>query len=405
MSEAEKSKVRLSGESPRVTEPATTLPTVNVAVEKQEPPKATFHPALYVISWITLSSSVILFNKWILHTLKFQYPIVLTTWHLAFATFMTQIMARTTTLLDGRKTVKMTGRVYLRAIVPIGFFFSLSLICGNKAYLYLSVAFIQMLKATTPVAVLLATWSLGVAPPSMKTLGNVSFIVIGVIIASFGEIQFNTTGFLYQVGGIIFEAIRLVMVQRLLSSSEFKMDPLVSLYYFAPVCAVMNTVASLIVEIPHMSMQDIYNVGIFTLVANAMIAFLLNVSVVFLIGKTSSLVLTLCGVLKDILLVAASMLIWGTPVSALQFFGYSIALSGLIYYKLGIEQLKQMAGNAGRSWQEFGVTRPIARKVVVFMAVIITLFALLGGFAPTYAPEQTKSLKEYLSGRGGTGGA
>jgi len=40
----------------------------------------------------------------------------------------------------------MTGRIYLRAIVPIGFFFSLSLICGNKAYLYLSVAFIQMLK-------------------------------------------------------------------------------------------------------------------------------------------------------------------------------------------------------------------------------------------------------------------
>lgn len=72
--------------------------------------------------------------------------IILTTWHLAFASLMTQILARTTTLLDSRKTVKMTGRIYLRAIVPIGFFFSLSLICGNKAYLYLSVAFIQMLK-------------------------------------------------------------------------------------------------------------------------------------------------------------------------------------------------------------------------------------------------------------------
>ena len=59
---------------------------------------------------------------------------------------MTQVMARTTNLLDGRKTVKMTGRVYLRAIVPIGTFFSLSLICGNLTYLYLSVAFIQMLK-------------------------------------------------------------------------------------------------------------------------------------------------------------------------------------------------------------------------------------------------------------------
>ncbi len=131
---------------------------------------------------------------------------------------MTQILARTTTLLDGRKTVKMTGRVYLRAIVPIGLFFSLSLICGNLTYLYLSVAFIQMLKATTPVAVLLASWSLGVSQPNFKVLFNVSFIVIGIIIASFGEIRFVLAGFIFQAGGIIFEAIRLVMVQRLLSS-------------------------------------------------------------------------------------------------------------------------------------------------------------------------------------------
>jgi hypothetical protein len=66
---------------------------------------------------------------------------------------MTQILARTTTLLDGRKKIKMTGRVYLRAIVPIGVAFSLSLMCGNMTYLYLSVSFIQMLKVrpTPPI--------------------------------------------------------------------------------------------------------------------------------------------------------------------------------------------------------------------------------------------------------------
>ena len=63
---------------------------------------------------------------------------------------MTQILARTTNLLDGLKTVKMDGRTYLRAIVPIGVFFCLSLICSNQAYLYLSVAFIQMLKVPSP---------------------------------------------------------------------------------------------------------------------------------------------------------------------------------------------------------------------------------------------------------------
>jgi len=69
----------------------------------------------------------------------------------------------------------------------------------------------------------------------MKVLGNVSVIVLGIIIASHGEIAFVFAGFVFQVFGIAFESIRLVMVQKLLSSPEYKMDPLVSLYYFAPV--------------------------------------------------------------------------------------------------------------------------------------------------------------------------
>ncbi len=68
---------------------------------------------------------------------------------MGFATLMTQILARFTTILDSRKKVPMTGRVYLRTIVPIGVMFSLSLICGNLTYMYLSVSFIQMLKVRT----------------------------------------------------------------------------------------------------------------------------------------------------------------------------------------------------------------------------------------------------------------
>ncbi|EAW21296.1 UDP-galactofuranose transporter [Aspergillus fischeri NRRL 181] len=386
-------KARVSGE---VSRPEPTLPTVNPAAEKSEPPKPTFHPAVYVSVWIALSSSVILFNK---HILDYaQFPIILTTWHLAFATFMTQVLARTTTLLDGRKTVKMTGRVYLRAIVPIGLFFSLSLICGNVTYLYLSVAFIQMLKATTPVAVLLATWAMGMAPVNLKVLFNVAIIVVGVVIASFGEIKFVFIGFLFQIGGIVFEATRLVMVQRLLSSAEFKMDPLVSLYYFAPVCAVMNGVTALFVEVPNLTMGHIYNVGVWTLLANAVVAFLLNVSVVFLIGKTSSLVMTLCGVLKDILLVAASMMIWQTPVTPLQFFGYSIALIGLVYYKLGGDKIREYAGQANRSWAEYGANHPAQRKSIIIGAVVLIFFLLIGSMAPSYAPESVDKVKGMLGG-------
>ncbi|KAL6860397.1 hypothetical protein ACO1O0_004425 [Amphichorda felina] len=379
-------KSRISGDAPRGSS-APVLPTVNPQAEKSQQSSFSLHPGFYVVVWICCSSSVILFNKWLLDTLNFRYPVILTTYHQAFATVMTQLMARFTTLLDGRKNVKMTGRVYLRAVVPIGIFFSLSLICGNLTYLYLSVAFIQMLKATTPVAVLISSWMVGVSKPNLRQFLNVSMIVVGVIIASIGEIHFVLVGVLYQIAGVIFEALRLTMVQRLLSSADFKMDPLVSVYYFAPICAVMNGVVALIWEIPRVSMDEVYHVGLFTFFLNGLCAFMLNVSVVLLIGKTSAVVLTLCGVLKDILLVIASMMIWGTQVTGLQFFGYSIALGGMVYYKLGFEQLKGHIADANRSWAEFGVRKPVLRKLIIIVASAFLLFTLFGGLAPTYAPE------------------
>jgi len=386
-------KVRVSGEETRADPAAPILPTVNPAVEKSEPPKPSVHPAVYIAAWIALSSSVIVFNKYILDPkkLNFPFPIFLTTWHLVFATFMTQCLARFTTVLDSRKNVPMTGRVYLRAIVPIGAFFSMSLICGNVAYLYLSVSFIQMLKATTPVAVLLSTWALGMAPPNMRTLLNVSAIVFGVIIASVGEIKFVMIGFLIQVAGIMFEAIRLTMVQRLLSGSEFKMDPLVSLYYFAPACAIMNGVLCLFMELPKLGMTDLYRVGLFTLLLNAVVAFGLNVAVVLLIGKTSSLVLTLSGVLKDILLVACSMIIFHDPVSPLQAFGYSIALGGLVYYKLGSEKIREYVAEGGRSWADYGQRHPVMRKLIVLGMALLGFIVLLTAIAPSVAPSYDPS--------------
>jgi hypothetical protein len=125
---------------------------------------------------------------------------------------------------------------------------------------------------------------LGVAQPNLRVFLNVSVIVVGVIVASIGEIKFVWIGFIYQIAGIIFEALRLTMVQRLLSSAEYKMDPLVSLYYFAPVCAAMNFAVALVWEIPKVSMGEVYNVGLLTFFLNGLCAFLLNVSVVFLVS-------------------------------------------------------------------------------------------------------------------------
>jgi len=93
-----------------------------------------------------------------------------------------------------------------------------------------------------------------------------------------------------QAAGIAFEALRLTMVDRLLNSvsPDSKMDGLVSLYYFAPACAVINLIFTYFVEFSRIAWLDITRVGIVTLTANAFVAFLLNVAIVLLASRPPS---------------------------------------------------------------------------------------------------------------------
>jgi len=274
---------------------------------------------------------VILFNKFIFTSLKFEFPIFLVTWHLTFATIGTRLLRRTTNLLNGVDEVHMTRDKFVRSVLPIGFLMSGSLVLSNTAYLHLSLAFIQMLKAFTPVAILIISISFRLQEPNKKIMAIVVLISAGVCIASYGELRFNLEGFIYQATSILFESFRLVMIQLLLHGQ--KMDPLVSLYYFAPVCALFNLILLAVKE----GMDPIRNfhlVGPAIFLANGSLTFALNVCAVFLVGAASSLILTLAGVFKDIMMITGSVALYNEPISPIQVLGYGITLAGLYLFKV-----------------------------------------------------------------------
>ncbi|KAK9773803.1 putative DUF250 domain membrane protein [Seiridium cardinale] len=313
---------------------------VSAALEKEKKAGLSLHPAFYIASWIFFSNVIILFNKWLIDDAGFRYPVTLTFWHMAFASLATQILARTTSWLDGRHKVQMTKRFYVRAVLPIGFLYSGSMVCSNLVYLHLSVAFIQMLKAAAPFSTLIVSWLWGQENPSRQKIVKILIVVFGVLLASAGEIHFSIVGFTFQLGGLIFESLRVVMVKDLMSDDGASMDPMVSLYYYAPICALLNLFVAFGAEWQTFQWSAVSHVGVWILVLNAFVAFLLNVSSVMLIGKTSALILHLCGVLKNILLVMISIVIWGTTIAPLQALGYGIALIGMVLYRATWEEIK-----------------------------------------------------------------
>jgi drug/metabolite transporter (DMT)-like permease len=220
----------------------------------------------------------------------------------------------------------------MTSIVPVAGFFSVSLVCANKAYIFLSVSYIQMLKAFTPVAVLIFSFVAGLEKASAMEVYIVGIICLGVAITSVGEAMFSWTGFIFQSIAILAESSRLVLTNILMK--QLKLDPLSSLYYIAPACALFIGTACLIFEAQDLPWDRILtsDFGIIMLI-NGGVAFSLNVAVVLLIGNTSALVLTLSGIVKDILLVFFSVTIFGSPVTPVQYAGYAVALMGLNLHK------------------------------------------------------------------------
>lgn len=143
-------------------------------------------------------------------------------------------------------------------------------------------------QAAGPVMTLFIGWLWGVANPTRTAVLKVLIIVFGVMIASVGEIRISWIGVFYQVAGLVFESMRLVMIQVLLSDDGDSMDPLVSLYYFAPVCGAMNLVVVYFTEAGSFHMVDFERVGVSFLVLNATVAFFLNIASVFLVSSLFS---------------------------------------------------------------------------------------------------------------------
>ncbi|KZV98118.1 TPT-domain-containing protein [Exidia glandulosa HHB12029] len=286
--------------------------------------------AAIITVYIALSASVDLYNRYIWSTLEFPYPVVLVTSQLVVtalgSTVYLQLVDVDSAHLQTR--TRMSRGIFLRCVVPIGILFSGSLLLSNQAFLHLSVCWIQIPEAFVPVAVLFARIPVRDASRVFAIILMVSF---GVAVASYSSSYalriFDMLGFGMQALAVMFEASRLVMLEILLH--ETKIHPLVALQYSASVRAVFTLIVLAFTEglDPFLALP-------WVLLGNALLAFGMNIAAMYLIDVASGLVLTLAGVLKDILLFTSSALMFGEPISGIQVVGYSIAFGGLVLYNI-----------------------------------------------------------------------
>ena len=85
-----------------------------------------------------------------------------------------------------------------------------------------------------PVAVFLLGAAAGLEVLSCTMFLIMSVISFGVLVASYGEIDVNWVGVVYQMGGVIGEALRLILMEILVKRKGLKLNPITLMYYVSP---------------------------------------------------------------------------------------------------------------------------------------------------------------------------
>lgn len=287
----------------------------------------------YLLLYIILSSGQIFFNKWVLSSkeIGFPYPLGLTLMHMVFSSVLCFVVIKVLKLIKHQDG--MTPEIYVSTVFPIGAMFAMTLWLGNTAYLYISVAFAQMLKAIMPVAVFLLGAAAGLEVLSCKMFLIMSVISFGVLVASYGEINVNWVGVVYQMGGVIGEALRLIFMEILLKRKGLKLNPITMMYYVSPCSTLCLFIPWIFLEKPKMDSTMNWKFDPVIMSLNAFCTFALNVSVFLVISHTSALTIRVAGVVKDWVVVLLSALLFAdTKLTTINLFGYGVAIAGVAAY-------------------------------------------------------------------------
>jgi len=283
-----------------------------------------FHCTLYLLT----GPALILANKWIMRDIGFHYPMMVSGMGQLSSSIGAFLVIRVFGLQTLQHAEQVTWSFYLRNMGVIGAANASSLWLGNSVYMYLTVSFVQMLKAFTPGFIVMLLFLMRVETPSRKVVGAVLMICVGTAIASAGEGELDPIGLLLMAGANTSEALRLVLSQNLLNNLKF--PAMEGLYYMAPICACWMFGVAAIFEMP-----TAYRQGDFHLISTHKLlfavagglGFIVNISSFLVIKRTSSVLLKLLGTGRSVGLVLFAAGFLGEHLTVLQVFGYAICLT------------------------------------------------------------------------------
>ncbi|KXZ48371.1 hypothetical protein GPECTOR_28g778 [Gonium pectorale] len=282
--------------------------------------------------------------------LKFKYPMAVAAMGMGFASIACFIWCDVLKMVP--PALAVDTKFYWTRIFPVGACQGLTLFLGNQMYFYLTVAFIEMSRASLPVTTMVALWLARLETPTAAVIRAVCLTAVGCAVAAYGEVHLTLVGAMVAACNLSMESLRLVMTQYLLVGCD--MHPMQSLKYIAPAATLALVTGSVFREYPLMVEHNAYRIvsryPMYFLLA-ASLGLVVNVLGVIIIKLSSATTLKVLAAVRGPIVVMCGVMLFAEAVTAIEFFGYSIALVGFIWYQYALTQKAAAAAAALKQQQ------------------------------------------------------
>lgn len=296
----------------------------------------------YGSAYITAATCIILLNKYMLSVTAFHYPIVLSSMGVFCGWTLSLIGVHVTRTVKISSTAEMTLTQWAKNVLPIGLFQASTLMLGNMAYFHLTLSFLQMAKAVSPVVLFFVLYVTGLDKWHFNVFLGVAVIIFGTLIASLGETAFTWIGFSLILGAEVTEAVKNALMQFLLANKKFSMWE--GMYFISPASLCFLTVAASLFEFKHMCENDAWGMMVdkpYLFVAAGLLGFVVNFCSLGVIKYIGSLTLKVLAQIRSVLIIIFGVIVYHDEVTTLQIFGYAVAMVGFIGYNIAKVRAKE----------------------------------------------------------------
>ena len=145
---------------------------------------------MLLLYYYCVSISLTLYNKWIISILGFKFPLTMIMAQMVLCMASIWACAERCWLPKGEKLPTLTASA-IAGILPLGMLNALDVGCSVAAFVFVDVAFFEVVKSTCPVWLLLSTFCMGIEQPSVLLIAVVALNCLGVACSALGQAVFS----------------------------------------------------------------------------------------------------------------------------------------------------------------------------------------------------------------------